>query len=133
MARGGKRRGSGRKVGTANVKSRAIADRAAAAGLTPLEVMLDNLVFLRDAAVAGIVIDPIILGLRKLAGEEAARAAPYMHPRIQPVEEKTAESEQIVPLAERLRYYAARDAVEASEGKVVPIGPIVPKPSGPSI
>ena len=120
MARGGKRNGSGRKAGTANVKSREIANRAAASGLTPLEVMLDNMRFFHAAAAAGVAIDPVIQALRKLSGEEAARAASYMHPRIQPVEEKSGnEGEQIVPLAERLRAYSTWDAEEASGRKVI--------------
>ena len=70
MARGGKRSGAGRKAGSANRKTREIADQAAAEGITPLEVMLTS--------------------MRKLyAAEEltaacsiAKDAAPYMHPRL---------------------------------------------------
>lgn len=42
-ARGGKREGAGRKPGSATRKTREIADRAAAEGITPLEVMLANM------------------------------------------------------------------------------------------
>ena len=70
MARGGKREGAGRPTGSASAKSRAIADRAASEGVTPLEVMLEAM---RD-----------LHGRGKLA--EAAHfardAAPYMHPRL---------------------------------------------------
>src|SRR3954447_10414047 len=38
--RGGARRNAGRKRGSATTKTRAIADKAAAEGLTPLEIML---------------------------------------------------------------------------------------------
>jgi hypothetical protein len=40
MGRGGKRPGAGRKRGTANIKSREIADAAAEKGTTPLQYML---------------------------------------------------------------------------------------------
>lgn len=73
-ARGGKRPGAGRKPGSANVRTREIADRVAAEGKTPLEVMLDIM-------------------RRALEGEdderalEAAKAAaPYVHPRLSSVE-----------------------------------------------
>lgn len=74
MARGGKRNGAGRKAGTANLKTREIADRAAAEGITPLEVMLTS--------------------MRKLyAAEEftaacaiAKDAAPYVHARLATME-----------------------------------------------
>ena len=115
MPRGGKRDGAGRPAGSAQIKTREIADRAAEQGLLPLEVMLDNMRFYHSEAyrlvaklIAGVmpehlaqgdeaepdapkedqphanVIEAIgqVLRLRKLAGEEAARAAPYMHPRM---------------------------------------------------
>jgi hypothetical protein len=68
MPRGGARSGSGRKAGTANAKSREIANRSAEAGLTPLEYLLSV--------------------MRDESGEEAKRidaakaAAPYIHPRL---------------------------------------------------
>lgn len=70
MARGGKRSGAGRPKGAAARKTREIADRASAEGLTPLEVMLK--------------------AMRDLANNEkwteaasiAKDAAPYMHPRL---------------------------------------------------
>ncbi|MBD9372779.1 hypothetical protein IB238_09120 [Rhizobium sp. ARZ01] len=40
MARGGKRTGAGRPKGAATRKTKEIADRASAEGITPLEVML---------------------------------------------------------------------------------------------
>lgn len=39
-ANGGRRPGSGRKPGSANIKTREIADKAAKEGITPLEVMI---------------------------------------------------------------------------------------------
>lgn len=70
MARGGKRIGAGRKAGAATKRTRAIADKATAEGLTPLEVMLE--------------------AMRRHAKDEkwdeaasiAKDAAPYMHAKL---------------------------------------------------
>ena len=71
---GGKRRGAGRPPGSASKKTREIADKALAEGITPLEVMLEAM---RDA-----------YGKKDLA--EAARfaekAAPYCHARFSSIE-----------------------------------------------
>jgi hypothetical protein len=176
MARGGKRHGSGRKAGTANVKSREIADRIAAmtvrttkgankiakmGGVSMLEIMVENARHFhsvaKDAelvldgmaaeALAGVELDPaeqfkIMLaevkkaaGLRLMAQQCAQEAARFMHAPIAPVEQKPGDdSEQIMPLAERLKAYAAEDAIAASGGKVVPLkGKRVQKPSPSSI
>lgn len=68
MPRGGKRPGAGRPRGSANRRTREIADRAAEAGMTPLEYML--------AVVRDETIDPA------RRDEMAKAAAPYMHPRL---------------------------------------------------
>jgi hypothetical protein len=68
MAHGGARPGSGRKPGSANTKTREIADRAANDGLTPLEFMLE---IMRDTSAES--------GVRF---EAAKAAAPYIHPRL---------------------------------------------------
>ena len=70
MARGGKREGAGRKKGSATIKTRAVADAAAAAGITPLEVLLD--VMRRHHAAAEYAQAVTI----------AVAAAPYVHPRL---------------------------------------------------
>lgn len=70
MARGGKRPGAGRKQGAASVRSREIADKAAKAGITPLEVMLEAM---RQSYVGGDLSE---------AAKHAAAAAPYVHPRL---------------------------------------------------
>jgi hypothetical protein len=115
MPRGGYRPGAGRPPGASTAKSRAIAERVFQEGITPLEVMLDNMRFYHSEAIRLVarliaggmpehlaeadeakpdapkddqphanVIEAIgeVLRLRKLAGAEAARAAPYMHPRM---------------------------------------------------
>ena len=74
MAHGGPREGAGRKVGSTTKKTRAIADRALAEGLTPLEFMLS---VLRDEQAD-----------KAQRFEAAKAAAPYVHPRLSNVEAK---------------------------------------------
>ena len=100
--RGGKRAGSGRKPGTANVKTREIADKAIAEGITPLEVMLKAMRSFVEAAekmgngkievVDGEVITQ--LSLLTEASKVAKDAAPYIHPRLAAVDH-TSKGEQI--------------------------------------
>jgi hypothetical protein len=72
--RGGARPGAGRKQGSATKKTREIADKAAASGITPLEVMLEAMNAFRVA------------GDLEKAASFAKDAAPYMHPRLAAVE-----------------------------------------------
>lgn len=67
---GGPRKGSGRKKGSLTRKTREIAQRASAEGITPLEVMI---LAMRDH-----------LKAKRLdqAAAIAKDAAPYMHPRL---------------------------------------------------
>lgn len=88
--RGGKRAGSGRKPGTANTKTREIADKAIAEGVSPLEVMLKAMrSFVEAAEKMGngkieVVNGEVITGLGLLteASKIAKDAAPYIHPRL---------------------------------------------------
>ncbi|HYF57354.1 MAG TPA: hypothetical protein VEA81_00205 [Burkholderiaceae bacterium] len=73
MPHGGARPGAGRKKGSASARTRAIADKAAAEGITPLEVMLEAM---REAYDAGELRDAAMI---------AERAAPYIHPRLSSV------------------------------------------------
>lgn len=68
MARGGKREGAGRPAGAVNTRSREVANRAAAEGLTPLDYML-TVLRNEDA-------DP------KDRMWAAEKAAPYVHPKL---------------------------------------------------
>ncbi len=94
--RGGARPGAGRKPGSKNRRTKviaAIAEKVAAgeAGATPLEIMTETMYWLRDRAREG---KPYVDGegllakvysplqLRMLAAETAAKAAPYVHPRM---------------------------------------------------
>lgn len=72
MPRGGKREGAGRPAGAATKRSREMADKAAAAGLTPLSYMLS---ILRD--------DKADVKDRMWAAE---KAAPYVHPKLAAIE-----------------------------------------------
>ena len=102
--RGGKRAGSGRKPGTANVKTREIADKAIAEGITPLEVMLKAMRSFVEAAekignekieaVNGEVVTQLTLLTE--ASKVAKDAAPYIHPRLAAVDH-TSKGEQIGP------------------------------------
>lgn len=112
MPRGGKRIGSGRKVGAITKRTRAVAEKAAATGRTPLEVMLDNMWhFQKVAEDAEAVISCMneeqfaslggsheeqfkellakvkaAAGLRQMAHECARDAAGYMHPKLSAVQ-----------------------------------------------
>ena len=105
MARGGKRVGAGRKMGSATKRTREIADRAAAEGVMPLDVMLDNMKFYHERAgdllekvevlfkdgtqEDGVQAALILKGLmdNRQAAQVAARdAAPYCHSRFSSVE-----------------------------------------------
>lgn len=87
MPRGGKRPGAGRKKGSATQKTRKVADRAAAEGITPLEVMLDAMRRLHKARKYG------------PAAAIAHNAAPYIHPRLAAITHK-GDSEQPIRLVE---------------------------------
>lgn len=88
--RGGARPGAGRKPGSATKKTREIADRAAASGVTPLEIMLDSMMAFADQAKKSK--DPEIkLKLMAEAASVAKDAAPYVHPRLQAIEHTGAE------------------------------------------
>jgi hypothetical protein len=92
--RGGARKGAGRKRGSANTKTREIADKAAADGITPLEVMLRAMRALVDEADA-VVRQQVAEGATQIAYphgllEDAAAiakdAAPYIHPKLAAIE-----------------------------------------------
>lgn len=89
MAHGGARAGAGRKVGATTTKTREIADKAAAAGVTPLEYMLG---ILRDEE------NPPAMRF-----EAAKAAAPFVHPKLSSIEAKVeAEAKVAVRKVERV-------------------------------
>ena len=82
MAKGGARKGAGRKKGSKNRHSAEIAQKAAAEGVTPLEFMLK---VMRGEPPAGA--DPAtIVSYRAMQFEAAKASAPYMHPRLNAIE-----------------------------------------------
>jgi hypothetical protein len=74
MAHGGKRPGAGRRKGSLTTKTRAIAEKATAEGLTPLEVMLKAMRRHADAE------------QWDEAAAHAKDAAPYIHPKLAAVQ-----------------------------------------------
>lgn len=79
MAIGGRREGAGRKPGSANVRSREIANAAIQEGITPLEYMLK---VMRQEEPEDA--PPEVLAQIKTQKLDAAKsAAPYVHPRLQ--------------------------------------------------
>lgn len=101
---GGKRAGAGRKTGAAAAKTRAIADKAAEAGQTPLEYMLDIMRSPMPPEVAAVLADlkegealtqetlkalSAFAGWHEMRFEAAKAAAPFVHPRLQAVEHKS--------------------------------------------
>ena len=78
MAKGGARRGAGRKRGGKNAKSAEIAQKAAAEGITPLEYLLN--VMRAPISEEGDLVAKV--AAHTLRFEAAKAAAPYMHPRL---------------------------------------------------
>ena len=88
--RGGARVRAGRPRGSANRKTREVADRAASEGITPLEVFLEDMRFHFARATVerakGRDADILLIAKELSAAREAAKdAAPFMHPRLQAV------------------------------------------------
>ena len=82
MTHGGARPGAGRKVGSATKKTRELADKVIASGMTPLEFMLS---VMRDEGAE-----------RAERLDMAKAAAPYIHPRLSNVEATTNSSVETV-------------------------------------
>lgn len=91
---GGYREGAGRKKGSANKKTREIANKAAEQGLTPLEYMLEVMRSPMPPEVADLVeamkregrldieIVNRLVSWHSMRFEAAKGAAPYIHPRL---------------------------------------------------
>jgi hypothetical protein len=87
MSRGGKREGAGRKKGSVSKRAAALktlTDQALSAGQTPLEYMLSvmRMELPKDAEPA------VLIAAYSLRFEAAVAAAPYVHPKKQPVDDK---------------------------------------------
>ncbi|MBA2690059.1 MAG: hypothetical protein H0U63_04585 [Burkholderiales bacterium] len=136
MARGGKRDGSGRKLGSLTKRTRAIAEQAATEGKAPLEVMLDNMRHFQqvaldaEAVLAGLTAEEIggkdlspedqfkmllakaknAAGFRQMAQECARDAAAYMHPKLTAIEHTGAKGGPILIRASKEQRDAAVSA-----------------------
>lgn len=115
MARGGKRQGAGRKTGALTKRTRQVAERAVATGMTPLEVMLENMRHFQqvakdaEATLEGLTASEFsgqvpadatpdeqfkfllaqvkkTAGLRQAAQDAARDAAPYIHPKLSAIQ-----------------------------------------------
>lgn len=85
MPRGGKRQGAGRKAGSANTKTRDIADKAVEEGITPLEYMLQ---IMRDESLPENADPAQVIAMKAMRFEAAKAAAPYIHPKLSSVDAK---------------------------------------------
>ena len=103
---GGRRPRAGRKPGATTQRTREIAERAIAEGVTPLEYMF---AVMRD--------EQADIHRRD---EMAKAAAPYIHPRLQAIEQRTPTA-KFPPLAERIAELDRQDAIALSEHNVVDI------------
>lgn len=112
---GGKRAGAGRKAGAITKRTREVAERALATGMSPLDVMLDNMRHFQQVALdaeatlegmtAGEFSEQVpedaspedqfkfllaqvkkTVGLRQAAQDAARDAAPYIHPKLTAVD-----------------------------------------------
>lgn len=117
MPRGGKREGAGRKVGSVTTKTREVAERVLATGMSPLDVMIDNMRHFQqvaldaEATLEGLSASEFseqipanaspeeqfkfllatvkkTVGLRQAAQDAARDAAPYVHAKLASVEHK---------------------------------------------
>lgn len=79
---GGRRPGAGRKRGSANKRTREIADRASNEGITPLEYMLK---IMRTEPSPDLP-DAQMVAVMALRFDAAKAAAPYMHARMAAIE-----------------------------------------------
>lgn len=115
MARGGKREGAGRPAGAITKRTREVAERALATGMSPLDVMLDNMRHFQqvaldaEATLEGLTAEEFsaqvapsaspedqfkyllaqvkkTAGFRQMAQDAARDAAPYVHPKLASVE-----------------------------------------------
>lgn len=102
MAHGGKRQGAGRKLGSATRKTREIAEKAIAEGLTPLEVMLRAM----QEHVSALRWDD--------AASVAKDAAPYVHPKLAAIEHTGAEGGPIEMVSKVQRDAAVQAALRAN-------------------
>lgn len=125
MPRGGKRDGAGRPAGAITRRTREVAERSLATGMSPLDVMLDNMRHFQQVAIdaeatlEGLTAEEFsgqlhasaspedqfkfllaqvkkTVGLRQAAQDAARDAAPYVHAKLASVEHTGANGGAIV-------------------------------------
>lgn len=114
MARGGARKGAGRKTGSATKKTREIADKAAESGQTPLEYMLELMRSPMPKELQDKINDPAnkvsvelvaaLAGWHQMRFEAAKAAAPYVHPKLQTTTVKGDGPDGEIPVSVRVRF-----------------------------
>ena len=110
--RGGRRDNSGRKPGTANTRTREVADRASAEGITPLEYLLELMRKPYPEEADGTV----LADYDAMKLDAAKAAAPYMHPRLANVDAPIA----IGPLTGDLATQGCTVLEALSAGEITP-------------
>lgn len=91
--RGGARKGAGRKAGSATKRTREIADKALAEGISPLEFMLN---IMRTEPSGGLTARDFLQACT-MRFEAAKAAAPYIHPRLAAVEHTGSDGKDLMP------------------------------------
>jgi hypothetical protein len=139
----------GRKKGTPNkatVARQAMAAGAFAAGKTPLEVMLANMGFAHDSAAAlqrKLADDDVpegdllreVMRLREVSQSCARDAAPYIHPRLSPVQPHD-DAEKPPTSIVRVEFVRARDGrpdLELHDGRQLELPPVKQATKTPSL
>jgi hypothetical protein len=121
---GGRRQGAGRKPGSPTKRRREIIDKAADAGITPLELQLRTMRMLWERAHRNSEPD---LQLAKDACAIAAQCAPYLHPRLSAVEAKIEAHHFRMSPQEQRRLIDAVDRLDSIlDGRVIDMVPALP-------
>ena len=92
-ARGGARKGAGRKPGSATKSTREIADKAMEQGISPLEFMLQ---VMRDEPSEELEPRDKLVATN-MRFEAAKAAAPYIHPRLAAIEHTGGDGAPLLP------------------------------------
>ncbi len=143
MPRGGSRPGAGRKPGSANKRTREVAERVIQEGLSPIEVMADNMRFfhaeayeivrkITSAAECKGGVDDLAadfkeaLRFREMSQKAARDLAPYLHPRLCAIEQANSQEakdpEPYISEEAKDRFASMADDFFASQAKLSKCG-----------
>jgi hypothetical protein len=115
---GGRRAGAGRKPGSANRKTRELADQAAMEGINPVEYML------------GVMRDPAVEPERR--DRMVVAAALYIHPRLAVVDARVDNPIEVRVSRAEIAEQARREIAEAfREWEERPNGPVIEHQNSP--